>query len=162
MKTKQEEKFAVGMAGEHFVAAELLRREVLASVTMGNAKKADVIARNLESSKIQVVEVKSSSRKQWVVGKIPESNDTRIWVFVNIPKEPESSPTYYVCTAKELYEILIIKDREYNEKYKERHNGASFNGRGVIRLELKEAEGNGFKNQWNKILERLSPQTINL
>ena len=68
MKTRQEEKYAVGMAGEHFVAAELLRRGVLASVTIGNAKKADVIARNLESSKIEVIEIKSSSLKQWVVG----------------------------------------------------------------------------------------------
>lgn len=100
MKTKQEEKFAVGMAGEHFVAAELLRREVLASVTMGNAKKADVIARNIESSKIEIIEIKLSSRKQWVVGKITESNDSRIWFFVDIPKEPENPLAYYVYTAK--------------------------------------------------------------
>jgi len=144
------------MAGEHFVAAELLRRGVLASVTIGNAKKADVIARNLESSKIQVVEVKSSSRKQWVVGGIPEPNDTQIWVFVDIPKEPENPPAYYVCVAQELNAILTKKDREWNEKYKGRHNGKSFKGPGVIRLELTEAETNGFKNQWNKILGRLS------
>ena len=155
MKTKQEEKYSVGIAGEHFVAGELLRRGVLASVTMGNAKKANVIVRNLESSKIQVIEVKSSSRKQWVVGKIPESNDTRIWVFVDIPKEPENSPAYYVCTAKKLYEILTKKDKEYSEKYKKRHHGEIFKGRGVIRLELTEAEDNGFKNQWNKILDGL-------
>jgi len=66
------------MAGAHFVTAEVLRRGILASVTMGNAKKADIIARNSESSQIQVIEVKSSLRKQWIVGKIPESNDPRI------------------------------------------------------------------------------------
>lgn len=160
--TRNEEKFAVGMAGEHFVAAELLRRGILASVTMGNAKKADVIARNLESSKIQVVEVKSSSRKQWVVGKIPESNDTRIWIFVDIPKEPESPPAYYVCSAKELNGILTKKDREFAEKYQLRHKGKVFKGPGVIRLELKEAEDNDFKNQWNKILDRLFQQPIDI
>ena len=157
MKTRQEEKYAVGMAGEHFVAAELLRRGVLASVTIGNAKKADVIARNLESSKIEVIEIKSSSLKQWVVGGgIPESNDSRIWVFVGIPKEPETPPTYYICTAKELNEILTKKDSEWSKRYQDRHNGESFKGRGVITLTLTEAENNGFKNQWNKILDRLS------
>ena len=160
MKTRQEKKYAVGMAGEHFVAAELLRRGVLASVTMGNAKKADVIARNLESSKIEVIEIKSSSHKQhkqWVVGGgIPESNDPRIWVFVGIPTETEAPPTYYVCTAKELNEILTKKDSEWSKKYQDRHNGESFKGRGVITLTLTEAENNGFKNQWNKILDRLS------
>ncbi|MHB1286746.1 MAG: hypothetical protein ACYCYP_09340 [Leptospirales bacterium] len=153
---KQEAKYAVGMAGEHFVAAELLRRGVLASVTIGNAKKADVIARNLESSKIQVVEVKSSSRKQWVVGGIPEPNDTRIWVFVDIPEEPDNPPAYYVCSAKELNGILTNKDQEFQKKYRNKHNGEPFKGPGVIRLELKEAEDNHFKNQWNKILDRLS------
>ena len=47
------------------------------------------------------------------------------------------------------------KDKEYSEKYKKRHHGEIFKGRGVIRLELTEAEDNGFKNQWNKILDGL-------
>ncbi|MHB1756774.1 MAG: hypothetical protein ACYCT9_04585 [Leptospirillum sp.] len=57
---KQEEKYTVDMAEAHFVTAEVLRRGILASVTMGNAKKADVIARSFEV-------LKTNGIKSWGV-----------------------------------------------------------------------------------------------
>jgi hypothetical protein len=39
MVATQSQKHSVGMAGEFFVTAELLRRGLLASVTFGNGKK---------------------------------------------------------------------------------------------------------------------------
>ena len=40
----QQRKYNLSLAGDFFVAAELQRRGVMASVTYGNAKKADVVA----------------------------------------------------------------------------------------------------------------------
>jgi hypothetical protein len=50
------------MAGAHFVTAEVLRRGILASVTMGNAKKPTL---SLEGSMIEVL--KTNGIKSWGV-----------------------------------------------------------------------------------------------
>ena len=41
---KQAQKHMLGLAGEFLVAGELLRRNITAAVSYGNAKKADVVA----------------------------------------------------------------------------------------------------------------------
>jgi hypothetical protein len=43
-ESNQKRKYMLGLSGEFLVAGELLRREISAAVTYGNAKKADVIA----------------------------------------------------------------------------------------------------------------------
>jgi predicted AAA+ superfamily ATPase len=87
-ESNQKRKYMLGLSGEFLVAGELLRREISAAVTYGNAKKADVIAVN---GKIALpIEVKTTQEQKWVVGgKMPESNDS-IWVLVYLP--PASQP----------------------------------------------------------------------
>jgi hypothetical protein len=43
-QSKQEQKYMLSLAGEFLVAGELLRRNMTAAVTYGNAKRADVVA----------------------------------------------------------------------------------------------------------------------
>ena len=102
-----ENKYMVGMSGEYFVVAELLRKGVKASITMGNAKSADIVVLNNDASKVVVVEVKSSHKKEWVVGnEIPQDND-QPWVFVHIPDNNDQQ-RYFILTSKELNKILRI------------------------------------------------------
>ena len=148
----QEEKYAVAMAGEHFVAAELLRRGVAASVTMGNAKRADVVVMNREATKAVIVEVKSSTRNEWVVGNTIPKSSNQPWVFVHVPSEG-SSPRYFVFTAKELVELLSPGDLAYRARYESIHK-TPFIGKGVVKLALTAAASG--EGRWEKIIERVS------
>jgi hypothetical protein len=56
----QAEKDSVHLAGEYYVAAELHRRGIHATITYGNAKAADILAFSLEGNRLARVEVKSS------------------------------------------------------------------------------------------------------
>lgn len=103
--SKQDRKLHLGLAGEYFVAAELQRRGITASITFGNDKKADVIAFSLSSQKALSVEVKTTMEDKWVLGgyvpsDAPERRD-KLWVFVRIPKDLETGPDYYVLTEKD-------------------------------------------------------------
>ena len=42
----QDKKYKIGVSGEFLVAGELLRRDLQAAVTYGNAKRADVFVFN--------------------------------------------------------------------------------------------------------------------
>lgn len=48
-----------GLAGEFFVAAELLKREIQTSVTFGNAKAIDLLAHNTRTKRTFIVQVKT-------------------------------------------------------------------------------------------------------
>jgi len=61
MSATQARKHAIGMAGEFFVTAELLRRGLLASVSYGNAKKADVVA--LSKGKLEKITAQLALRR---------------------------------------------------------------------------------------------------
>lgn len=96
--SRHEERCHLAMAGEYLVAGQLERLHLTSSITYGNAKSADVIAVNLDSEKLAVIEVKTSSRGRWPIGsKVPESSD-KIWVFVHIPEKIEDSPEFYILT----------------------------------------------------------------
>ena len=150
--SKQSEKYHLSLAGEFFIAAELQRRGVSAAVTYGNAKKADVVAFPDSGDKVVVVEVKTTTQKQWVVGnRTPEKSD-KIWVFVHIPNEARQSPTYFVLTQTEIHNILIPIEKEYLRKYREKHGEDYGNRTGVCNLTLKQAEKH--RDAWHKILNR--------
>ncbi|MDD3443644.1 hypothetical protein PTW32_00760 [Dechloromonas agitata] len=148
----QAEKYSVGMAGEHFVVAELLRRGVSASVTMGNAKRADVIAVNTDSTKVVIIEVKSSKNKEWLVGNTPPQPSSQPWIFVHIPADG-SPPRYFVLTAKELHDVLSPGDAEYRRKFHAKH-GVEFTGKGLCKIKMVEAQA--FENTWKTILDQIA------
>ena len=60
MPKDHTEKYHLAMAGEYFVAAQLQRLGLMASITYGNAKRADVIAFSESSDRVVVVEVRTT------------------------------------------------------------------------------------------------------
>ena len=59
---KQAAKYHLSLAGEYYVAAELQRRGIHASVTYGNAKQTDVVAFCEASTRAVVIEVKATGQ----------------------------------------------------------------------------------------------------
>jgi hypothetical protein len=146
---KQQIKYCLGMAGEFYVAAELLRRGLMAAVTHGNAKKADVLALNGE--KAVVVEVKSTTNLKWVLGNGLPADSMKPWVLVHF-KPIDEVPEFYVLTSSELRGLLIPRDMEYRNSYLKRH-GVEFSGVGVY--SVKRSEVLLYRNAWESIVSAL-------
>lgn len=147
----QSRKHSLGLAGEFLVAGELLRRGIMAAVTYGNAKKADVIAVN--GPRALAVEVKSTSEAKWVLGNSLPELDQRIWVLVHLPHEDAEPPQYYVLAAEELRALVQPRHDQYRRDYRAKH-GKDFTSTGVvsIRRETIPAE---YLGAWSKVHERI-------
>jgi hypothetical protein len=79
-----------GLAGEFFVAAELLKREIQTSVTFGNAKAIDLLAHNVRTDRMFTVQVKTlRSRSIYPIS--PDRvvrGHVYVFVLLNKPNEP--------------------------------------------------------------------------
>jgi len=149
--SNQLKKQTMGMAGEYYVTAELNRQGIHASMTYGNAKKADIVAYSPEQKNCEVIEVKTTDKNKWVVGgKMPTKNDN-IWVLVLL--SGNKHPRYFIFTGEELHKCLEPQDLEYRKKYLEKH-GKEFDSKGVV--SLKQELAIPFENKWSKITDRFN------
>lgn len=146
------------MSGEYFVAAQLQRLHIGASLTYGNAKSADVVAFSENSDRSVVIEVKTTKQPRWVVGGHVPAPSQKPWVFVHLPEDNNEAPMFYVLAQKSLYEILAPIDAEYERKYKEKHGVEYGNKAGVVNVTRKQLEP--FKNNWEIIREQVRGQPI--
>lgn len=151
--TTQKEKYHLAMSGEYFVAAQLQRLHVGASLTYGNAKSADVVAFAEGSDRSVVIEVKTTKQPRWVVGGRVPAPSKKPWVFVHLPEDNSDAPRFYVLTQEELHEILAPIDAEYDRKYKEKHGVEYGDKAGVVNVTRKQLEP--FQNKWEAILKQV-------
>ena len=63
IKPKRADGQITGLAGELFVAAELLKRGIQTSITFGNAKAIDLLAHNPDTGRNFTVQVKAIRKK---------------------------------------------------------------------------------------------------
>ena len=154
MATSQSQKYSISLSGEFFVTAELLRRGVMAAVTYGNAKKADVVA--VSGSHAVKIEVKTSQTGRWALGSSPPSAETApIWVLVRMPEDLNMPPRFHVLTAEDLLTAIAIRDVPFHQRYRDKH-GKEFEGRGVYNVV--EAEIAAHAGRWDKITKLLPGQ----
>jgi hypothetical protein len=153
MITNQRRKYSLGLAGEFFVAAELQRRGITASITYGNAKKADVVALSVSGSVAVVLEVKTTSELTWVVGGTIPDKSQQLWVFVHLPKDDQKPPRYFILTDENLHDILMPVHQTYLDGYRKKHD-CEFTGACVFKLPIEKAMP--FEGKWKRIIERVS------
>lgn len=144
--SKQARKHSIGLAGEFLVAGELLRRGIMAAVTYGNAKKADVIA--FHEGRATKLEVKSTSESRWVLGGSLPDDTASLWVLVHLPVDTRESPRYFVLKSSELLKLIRPVHDAYNRRYQEKH-GKPYSGRGVVSIERKLIEDQ--RDAWQKV-----------
>ena len=151
----QSEKYHLAMAGEYFVAAQLQRLQVVASVTYGNAKRADVVTFSEYSDRAVVIEVKTTQRYQWVVGgKVPDKSN-KPWVFVHLPISVNEPPSFYIIKQTDLHEIIAPLSQKYRQNFFEKHGQEYGERPGVINISRVLLESNKCKDNWNVILDQL-------
>lgn len=168
--TRQEDKVFLNLAGEFAVASELNRRRVLASVTYGASKSADVFALSRDLNRVVRIEVKAApkrARRRWIIGEkgtrpLGASADV-FWVLVLFP-EPiggppdqvqrgEQAPRFFVLSPKEVYDAWRIEADEFDQSRIRRGLGP-FTGRGVPGVRLNDIGPH--EGRWGKILSRLN------
>jgi len=90
-----------GLAGEFFVAGELLKRNLQTSVTFGNAKAIDIFAHNSDSGLTHTVQVKALHSKNDFPIKRSSVNKNHMYVFV-ILNQPGAEVDYFVVPGSDL------------------------------------------------------------
>ena len=90
-----------GLAGELFVAAELLKRDIQTSVTFGNAKAIDLFAYNPITEKSFNIQVKTLRTKNYYPLKLDRVHPKHIYVFVLLNK-PGEPVRYFILPGQEI------------------------------------------------------------
>ncbi len=91
-----------GLAGELFVAAELLKRDIQTSVTFGNAKSIDLLAYNPETDQSFQVQVKTlRSNNYFLTPSRDRIHPNHVWVFVLLNK-PGVAVRYFIVRGAVL------------------------------------------------------------
>jgi hypothetical protein len=112
-----------GIAGEFYVAAELTKRGMIATLTGKNTKDIDILSANPITGETCLIQVKEKSltnpTSQWkIAGEVKENQiKMGIWyVFCDL-----ADFKCFVISAKDLFPILKARQDEYN-------NGTKRNG----------------------------------
>ncbi|MGC0771342.1 MAG: hypothetical protein WB543_00295 [Candidatus Acidiferrum sp.] len=153
-RSTHEDKSFLSIAGEFAVASELNRRHILASVTYGASKAADIFALDDNMRRVVRIEVKTTDKRRWVLSKkvaAPPSREV-FWVLVQLPP-PGQPPRFFVFSAQEIHGIWQKDTDEYKRKY-EIKNGRRFESFGVAGINL-EDRVLAYENCWDKITNGL-------
>jgi hypothetical protein len=107
-------KSLIGIAGAHFVVAELCQQGYIATVTSRNTEGIDVLATNEKGSKTVSIQVKTSGPEQrksfsrsWILQSKHENifSDSLFYVFVDL-KHGNEKPDFYVVPSKIVAEYI--------------------------------------------------------
>jgi hypothetical protein len=97
-KTRRLSKILTGIAGEYFVAAELSRRGLVASLTLRNTRGIDILASNAEATKSVGIQVKTNQggKRHWLLSEKAERDtaENLFYVFVNLNER--GAPDYHI------------------------------------------------------------------
>lgn len=135
---------SIGNAGEFFVAAELERRGLSASVLMKNTKDFDILSINRETNKQYAIQVKTTTKNGWILSEKNENimEDNIFYVFVKI-KDLEQ-PEYHIVPS----EVVSKKLRESHQEWLSvlGRNGQPHNDNSIRTFEDRD---NIYLNQWD-------------
>jgi len=172
-KTAKIDKYHLSLSGEYRVASELLKRGLNATVTLGNAKSADVIAYG-PNRRAVVIEVKTSQQKNFVTGfynkyRTPEQEHPDFWVLVQVKAGPKQDFTerFFVLShfdlsvvqakRNQIYRVRCGDVKEDEHLSWEDHSRMTNDANGVDNVLLADVEHSGnSENNWGKIIAACS------
>lgn len=107
----------IGVAGEYFVAAELSQRGIVATLTLKNTPRIDVLATNLENGAVANIQVKTMSidnKAGWhmnEIDEVPSKIKNHFFVLVNL-MGIGAQPEYIIIPQRKLAAFLR---KDYSE-----------------------------------------------
>ena len=113
-----------GITGAYFVAAELSRQECIATLTSRNTEGIDILASNIDGSKMVSIQVKTSAAnnrnsfvRSWHMSKKLENvmSKSLFYVFVDL-NGGNKKPDYYIVPSKVVADYIRITHQEWLKK----------------------------------------------
>lgn len=151
MSSQQKNKLltaVAGAAGEHFVTAELLRRNYSAAMLYGNAKEYDILAidqsMDCAEQRQLAIQVKTSQERttSWKIGKRePYYDKNTFYIFVTLADF--ESPVYYIVPSK------LVHDRAEARHSTPTHSGKTRSDDRKFILDKSELDT--FRNKWENL-----------
>jgi hypothetical protein len=115
----------VGRVGEHYVAAELHRRGAYAVTFSGNMPDIDILASDVQRTRTVSIQVKTKTAGTWHTSirrgrpREEEPDEAEFWIFVDIGKDPEARPAFFIVPAWWIENSI----HQEHEAYLGRHGG---------------------------------------
>lgn len=122
-----------GLAGELFVAAELLKRDYQVSLTLGNAKSIDLFAYSEPDDKTYEIQVKTLRTSNCYLLQLKDIIPDHVYVFVLLHKVGQPVE-YFILTGQE---IIDHQETLYGK------GGGNILMAGILMTPLK-----AYKNRW--------------
>jgi len=145
--------YLLNLAGEYRICSELNKLGILATITYGNHKGADVYAISDQHERALKIEVKTSQRGNFVTnitrkGLADDPTAPDFWVLFQIHTEE-----FFVLTHEEICRIQKERNDKYAQKFFARYGKQP--PPGVDNVTIEDVNRKEFKNNWGKIKERL-------
>ena len=142
-------KYHLSLAGEYRVASELLKRDIFATITFGNAKGADIYAIG-PTRRSAIIEVKSSNSSKFVTGFYQKYRDEirdhpHFWVLYSMT-DPDTEE-FYVLSHAEMAKAQGARNFPGKTMTYEEHAMAV--AKGVDNVLAKDLQK--YKAAWSKI-----------
>jgi hypothetical protein len=150
-------KSLIGIAGAHFVAAELCQRGIIATVTSRNTEGIDILASNQQGSKSVSIQVKTSGpelrksySRSWILNNKAEKNfsDNLFYVFVDL-KLGNEKPDCYVVPSKEVANYVTKSHSEWLKT--PGRNGKKHNDNNMRLFEIDDKQIPLYLNRWDNL-----------
>jgi hypothetical protein len=157
----------VGQTGEYLVAAELSRRNLIATTFTGNVPHYDIIASDEEGKHVSV-QVKASRFPSWQFGDITQFCEISFDKKHQIVGKPKRSPVkrlivvfvmidaygadqFYILTWRRLRDLMVKKHKDYLAK----HGGKRAQKWDSLHCAIKENVLSPYRDKWVIIEENL-------
>ena len=165
-KIQKNDKSNRGNASQFFVAGELCRRGYAAVITMGNCPNTDILCSNLAGTKFVHIQVKTfrPNKKTCSVGVKAENDygNNFFWVLGGIPEPDQTSEfVYYIIPsavmAENIKECHLIWEKAPGLNNRPHSLETKFRAvqlpptKGLNGWDIKQ-----YKNRWNLIEQKLN------
>jgi hypothetical protein len=140
-----------GAAGEYYVAAELSRRDWLATVTIKNAPGTDVLAQRRDGSRMVAIQTKTSWGTSWQLGlkdERPPSRDNEWYVLVALRDEFDR-PLFYVIPRNVLAALVYLEHKDWMLERGHLHGPARGVRKENERRTIRAGWIDGYREQWD-------------
>ena len=98
-----------GVAGEYFVAAELSRRGLIASISLRNTRGIDILATNKDATRSVTIQCKTNQigNQKWMLSEKSETffAPNHYYVFVGLGA-PTERPRFHIVPSKTVAKIV--------------------------------------------------------
>jgi len=115
----------VRRVGEHFVAGELHRRGAHAVTVSDDTGATEILASDVTRTRTVSIHVKTKTTGTWQTTirrgrpRGEDVNETEFWVFVDIGRDPDTRPHYFVVPAWWIENSIQVE----HETYLREHGG---------------------------------------